>query len=165
MPWGYEGLKEYIQVTLHRESKASTSLKSFDFGASRCSYFSFPYICCKGLKHMKNWKFSKLCQKLKNNDTCGCLEVVGCWKSISKWLYAEKSKASASLKSFDFGALICLYLRFPYIARFSNPAGGYARIYTFLGLFLYNKTFLSPQKVSGSYKNSYRKLRVYTFTS
>ena len=30
------------------------------------------------------------------------------------------------------------------------------------GTFLLYKTFLSPQRVSGSYKNSYRKLRMYT---
>ena len=33
MPWGYGWLKEYIQVTLRRESKASSSLKSFYLGA------------------------------------------------------------------------------------------------------------------------------------
>ena len=43
--------------------------------------------------------------------------------------------------------------------------GGLLMCFVILGLFLGYKTFLSPQKVSGSSKNSYRKLRVYTFRS
>ena len=54
-----------------------------------------------------------------------------------------------------------------YISRFTNPARGRGGC-TALNLFgtffnLLYKTFPSLQRVSGSYKNSYRKRRVYTF--
>ena len=51
----------------------------------------------------------------------------------------------------------------PYISRQNVTRG---RVFMNLAVFqLLYKTFLSPQKVSGNYKNSYRKLRVYTFKS
>ena len=54
---------------------------------------------------------------------------------------------------------------FWYIAPKCNQRGGLLLGSSVLTLFLVYKTFLSPQKVSGSHKNSYRKLRVCTFRS
>ena len=52
-----------------------------------------------------------------------------------------------------------------YIAPKCNQRGGLLLYTAVLALFFVYKTFPSPQKVSGSYKNSYRKLRVCTFKS
>ena len=52
-----------------------------------------------------------------------------------------------------------------YIAPKYDQRGGLLLCFAVLALFLWYKTFLSNQKVSGSYKNSYRKLRMYTFKS
>eukprot|EP00493_Phyllostaurus_siculus_P024122 UN24459 len=64
------------------------------------------------------------------------------------------------------GDLSCrLSLRIVYIAQKYDQRGGLLLCFAVLALFLGYKTFLSNQKVSGSYKNGYRKLRVYTFIS
>ena len=52
-----------------------------------------------------------------------------------------------------------------HISRKNMTRGGVASVYCRFGTFFVYKTFPSPQKVSGSYKNSYRKLRVCTFKS
>ena len=51
------------------------------------------------------------------------------------------------------------------IAHRSKASGRVSWISTFFEVFSPLPTFLSPQMGSGSYKNSYRKLRVYTLRS
>ena len=91
--------------------------------------------------------------------------------SLQNRLYTKKYHFSCNMSGFvkpnlAFG-LIYSRGRKPkiYIAQKYDQRGGLLLCFAVLALFLGYKTFLSNQKVSGSYKNSYRKLRMYTFRS
>ena len=70
-----------------------------------------------------------------------------------------------SLRYLHFSTLLPLISPYHGIAAKCNQRGGLLLGSAVLELFLVHKTFLSLHKVSGSHKNSYRKLRVHTFRS